>query len=497
MVKPLRSLLLLILVILCFGVVALPFFPTEIKFDDFTLKIPKMQEIWEKKDIPKYADISNIQNTFDKKNNPSDTTKNSKKPKNNSSGNDFVYIPDSLKLRPEWRIQYPDEEPALLHNFFRELNNLKKNDSLVRVLHYGDSQLEGDRITSYLREKFQETFGGSGVGMATIVDKLSTKASILQNTKSFFSQKTMYGVKYSSQGSQYYGILGEYYKPEPEMPQKWTKAFFSYYKSQYATPKQQKIENAKLMFRSPNAPFEITLYDKNKKELAKKTIEKSANFGVFDYELENDFEEITVGIGVAKGNKSPELYGMALDSKKGITFDNIPLRGSSGIEFSRTPKAHLRKQYEDLNVKFLILQFGVNIVPNPLPDYKFYEDLFYEQLVYLKSIRPDLCILVVGVSDMSRNVNGNYETYPNIEKIRDAQKNASFKAKCAFWDLYEAMGGKNSMPSWVFAKPIPLANKDFTHFTPRGAEVVGEMLYKALLTEYSIYQNNGKLGIGN
>jgi len=45
------------------------------------------------------------------------------------------------------------------------------------------------------------------------------------------------------------------------------------------------------------------------------------------------------------------------------------------------------------------------------------------------------------------------------------------------------MGGKNSMPSWVFAKPA-LANKDFTHFTYRGATLVAEMLYKSIMSEY-------------
>lgn len=84
---------------------------------------------------------------------------------------------------------------------------------------------------------------------------------------------------------------------------------------------------------------------------------------------------------------------------------------------------------------------------------------------------------------MSRKEGEDYVSHPNIEFIRDAQRRAAFKAGCAFWDLYEAMGGKNSMPSWVFADP-PLANKDFTHFTPKGARLVSEMLYKALMIAY-------------
>ena len=72
--------------------------------------------------------------------------------------------------------------------------------------------------------------------------------------------------------------------------------------------------------------------------------------------------------------------------------------------------------------------------------------------------------------------------------IRNALKNAAFKADCAFWDTYEAMGGENSMPSWVFSDP-PLAEKDFTHFTIEGSKIIAQMFYKALMLEYKNYFN--------
>jgi hypothetical protein len=84
---------------------------------------------------------------------------------------------------------------------------------------------------------------------------------------------------------------------------------------------------------------------------------------------------------------------------------------------------------------------------------------------------------------MSRKWAGTYQSYPNIPLIRDAMRNAAFKNSCAFWDLYEAMGGENSMVAWVNNEP-PLAGKDFTHFSHKGAEFVGEMLYNALISEY-------------
>ena len=36
---------------------------------------------------------------------------------------------------------------------------------VMPVFHYGDSQLEGDRMTSYIRDRLQKRFGGYGLGM--------------------------------------------------------------------------------------------------------------------------------------------------------------------------------------------------------------------------------------------------------------------------------------------------------------------------------------------
>ncbi len=481
MIKPYKIFLLLFYISVILGFLA---FFGDILAKSLQIKIPKITALFNNKKEEKYADITKLQNEFEKKT-PSDNKKNGTEKNDNNNENSFVYVPDSLKINEKLRIQFPEGKEDLLEVFFQALDNLKKNkDTMVRVLHFGDSQLEGDRITAYMREKFQSNFGGSGVGLLTLVDKLAVKGTILQSTKSNWLQSTMYGYKYNPNNSNFYGVLGDYYKMSVPTAATWTKSSVTYTKSPYGTPYQQKVERIRVFFRNPNAPFEIGL-NNGEKEIVKQKIEKSSNLGAFYYDLSEPFEKINISFGT--NSQSPEIYGVALDSKVGITFDNIPLRGSSGVEFSRIPKKHWQQQLKTMNVKCMIMQFGVNIVPNPLPDYQFYEDEFYAQLKYLKSIAPDVSILVIGVSDMSRNINGNYESYPNIEKIRNAQKNAAFKAGCAFWDLYEAMGGKNSMPAWVFAKPEALATKDFTHFTAKGAGVVSEMLYKALMTEYDAY----------
>jgi lysophospholipase L1-like esterase len=79
-------------------------------------------------------------------------------------------------------------------------------------------------------------------------------------------------------------------------------------------------------------------------------------------------------------------------------------------------------------------------------------------------------------------------THPNLEGVRDAVKNAALQSGCAFWDMYEAMGGRNSMPSWVFADPS-LAVSDFVHFNTRGARLIAEMLYNAIMYEYQEWKD--------
>ena len=57
--------------------------------------------------------------------------------------------------------------------------------------------------------------------------------------------------------------------------------------------------------------------------------------------------------------------------------------------------------------------------------------------------------------------------------------------------MYEAMGGKNSMPAWVNADP-PLARTDFTHFSWKGSIVISKMFYEALMNDYNKYLENNK-----
>jgi lysophospholipase L1-like esterase len=204
-----------------------------------------------------------------------------------------------------------------------------------------------------------------------------------------------------------------------------------------------------------------------------------------DFSIDGGFQGIHVEVRAAQ---SPEVYGVCLDCETGISVDNVAVRSAGMMNFSQMEVAALARQVRDLNVQLVILQFGINVVKNLSSSYKGYEENIYNNIMALKAAVPDASVLVVSLSDMARKEGTGMASYPNIAMIRDAQRNAAYRSGSAFWDLYEAMGGKNSMISWVNNNP-PQAEKDYTHFNPPGARVVGKMIYDALMEEY--YRHKG------
>jgi len=83
-----------------------------------------------------------------------------------SSSEQSVAIKDTI-IKPEKKyvisrsFQLPLNNPEALRTLLYGLKNESKS-KVVRILHYGDSQLEGDRITDYFRNKIQKRFGGKG-----------------------------------------------------------------------------------------------------------------------------------------------------------------------------------------------------------------------------------------------------------------------------------------------------------------------------------------------
>ncbi|MGB0390190.1 MAG: hypothetical protein ACPGD5_01385, partial [Salibacteraceae bacterium] len=189
--------------------------------------------------------------------------------------------------------------------------------------------------------------------------------------------------------------------------------------------------------------------------------------------------------------KSPEFYAFSFEGDYGVTVDNIGLRGSSGTLFKRLDSEQLKGFMQSQPIELIILQYGGNTVPYITSQEKAmkYGKWFKSQITYLQKINPNAAFIIIGPSDMATKIDGEYATYPYLESVRDALKTAAFETGSGYWDLYEVMGGRNSMISWVEAEK-PLAGKDYVHFNNLGTRKVSELFMKAFWHERSIWEQS-------
>jgi lysophospholipase L1-like esterase len=187
-----------------------------------------------------------------------------------------------------------------------------------------------------------------------------------------------------------------------------------------------------------------------------------------------------------EGIHSPDFYGITLDGAYGLGVDNIAMRGSSGTTFAQLPFGLFNQMIDYVNTELVIMQFGGNsaVAVKSEQGAKNYASWFKSQINVVKSVRPEAQIIVIGPSDMSMKEGEDYVTYPYMEAVIEQMKRAAHEAGAAYWDLYSAMGGKNSMPVWV---EKGLAGEDYIHFTNAGSKYTSEMFVKALLLEYQKY----------
>lgn len=399
-------------------------------------------------------------------------------------------VPTNDTARIEFPIEYPAGQPDVLASFFRSLRELPRTNELLRVLHIGDSQLEGDRVTSYLRQRFQEQFGGCGVGLVSVAEVNEARLTVQVRPKGPWKKYASYGPRTKAPHLKY-GLLDAYFRIGGARTDSTGKVISKggVASARYFLPKRGygaagRPELARVLYRNPGAGFTLALKADGTQLLEEQEIAAADSLGFTAVALPAGAKQVEAKF-TAEGT-SPDILGVAFDCRQGVAVDNVSLRGSSCTEFGRMNMPFYGQQLRRLGVKLIVLQFGVNVGAAEASSYSYYQRMLTGQLRLLRRTVPEIPVLVIGISDMSTRQNGEYHTRPSVKKVREAQRNAAFATGCAFWDLFGAMGGEDAMPSWVAARPS-LAQPDYTHFSGAGARIVGELLWKAIIREYDQY----------
>jgi lysophospholipase L1-like esterase len=343
------------------------------------------------------------------------------------------------------------------------------------IFHFGDSQIEGDRFTSTIRSRFQEVFGGQGPGWLSIAPP-SPSFSVNLNTPdpTLWHRATRYMTADSLIHDERYGWMAARSDAD-------SGAAFVIHRHPRCAPTARNWNRMEIWLdtashdmplrwrQGPNGPWQDTIVPASSEQL--RQIKWSGNQ-----------DELPAAVGFPAGASRVLHVALWTDSAGGVLVHNIPMRGSSGTLFSRLDRDVLADQIRNTSPALVFLQFGGNAVPylQSTEAAQRYGRWFAANLRRIKALMPEAQFVIIANADMSENIEGQWQTKPMVQPMRDALKDAAMREHAVFFDLFEAMGGENSMPGWVAAEP-QLAASDHVHFTRRGAHALAELLVQALM----------------
>ncbi|MDI1354918.1 MAG: hypothetical protein PSX36_08370 [bacterium] len=396
----------------------------------------------------------------------------------------LAIVPKRKSLQPITSIQQRNQ--SALRKFFKALVDLRNQSSpAVHVLHYGDSQIEGDRITDFLRQKLQSQFGGEGPGLLSLMPLSPSRINKI-STAPGWERYTAFAGKDKRVSHSNYGVLAGFNRFSASKKITDTSSTLttslSVTTTRFGGPAVMSYKKFKLFYGGAKRRTWCEFYD-GPALMAADSLSAGGVFAVKEFNVGNGSFTHSIKF---RGKDSPDFYAISLESDHGIMLDNIALRGSSGTFFHLINQVQLKQFYDYLNVKLIILQFGGNALPAIETEEMAlnYASYLRSQISILKKVAPNASIIFIGPSDMSIKSGMEYVTYPFLELLRDAIKKVVLESDCAFYDMYDSMGGYNSMPSWVDEK---LAASDYTHFSPQGARKIASLFYTALMDEYANY----------
>lgn len=341
-------------------------------------------------------------------------------------------------------------------------------DQTIHIWYYGDSQVEGDRITGELRQLLQARFSGNGAGYLPFSDP---------STYRFFELKTgksLTGINcFTTKRPKGFGFAGKVYR---------------------FTNKDSNSSQTTGVWISPQLQYDALYLLCGNCKGGKGSISLGDSTR-FNFELPVGVQTTAINLNVRNGHGKLNLtlpggadyYGLMFDCNKGIQVDNCGIRGHSGDGLLHIDDNVIVEAAKRWKTGLVVFHFGNNMIPVIKPGEKnmeYYSKYFEKIFSRYKKLLPQASMLVVGAGDMGTTVNGEEVPYPNVEEFVVCMKKAAFNAGCAYFDAHAMIAKDGGILGW---KRKGWAGLD-GHLTPKGQMIYANNIYEELMREYEVYQ---------
>lgn len=332
-----------------------------------------------------------------------------------------------------------------------------RSGRLARVAVVGDSYIEGDIFTQDLRDKLQDTYGGSGVGYVSMhSDFPGFRRSVKQGGKGWktFMANKKPDARYIDLAEQYAVAAG---------------AANSTYEGTKAFPHTSSWDCSRFLFISPqNSVINVKTAGG---EWEERNIAASDSVQCIEVPTPTSLFEIKTNSTTLVG------LGVWLDGVKGVSVDCMSSRGFSGITLTKVNTGLCRQMASFVDYNLIILEFGINAMSATQKNYTVYSNRMVEVINHVRRCYPRADILLMGVGDRGEKRGGVVKSMSTAPFMIQAQRDAARRAHCLFWDTREAMGGEGAVVDWSNSG---LINKDYIHMTHKGGARLADALFKAI-----------------
>lgn len=182
------------------------------------------------------------------------------------------------------------------------------------------------------------------------------------------------------------------------------------------------------------------------------------------------------------GQTHTTLFGMVLEDSKARGV-LYHMIGVNGAKFDHYRQStYFAGQLAALKPDLVIISLGTNESMDAN-----YEDAIFRQQVEdclssVKEALPGTAVLFTAPND---NYARRRYVNPDAGKAAMVLREVALGHNFAFWDFYHLMGGEGSISQW---KTAGLANYDKIHLIKAGYELQGDLLLRALMASYEKYK---------
>lgn len=369
-----------------------------------------------------------------------------------------------------------DPSGAAMDAFYARLAKTirKEPGAVTRVLHYGDSVIASDYVSGTMRRRMQQRFGDAGHGFVLTANAWEWyfHNDVKHEASEGWSLSRITG-PWAKDGL--YGLGGVSFHTDKSA----TATFGTAASGDFG----RKVSRFDVYYleQPGGGDLQLEVEGKAPERVSTRGPEKASRKK--SVEVEDGAAKMTLR---ALGGGDVRVFGVVMEREgPGVAYDALGALAGRASLWEQQDAAHWKEQMALRDPALVVVQYGTNESEDGGVNEPQYQKHLGALLDKLKQAAPGASVLVASPPDRAtRDDSGKLSTAKVIPRLVFFQRKVALEKGVAFWDTFKAMGGEGSMARW-FDKG--LCAGDLTHPTPQGASVLGDLMFKSLLTGYQAW----------